>query len=74
MEPLQTKKQKLLVSHSLGQVLALGTACPASLEDLRPVWFGAVPTSLCHPLEREWGLADASSTMSCELLLSSEAR
>lgn len=74
VEPLQTKEPKLLVRCPLGEVLALGTVCPASLKDLRPVWFGAMPTSLCQPLEREWGLADVISTLRCGLLLALEAR
>lgn len=73
-EPLQTKKQKLLVRCSLGDGLALGTACPVSLKDLRPVWFEGLPIGLCQPLERERGLGDATSTLSSVLLLALEVR
>lgn len=61
-EPLQIKRQKLLVRWSLGEGLALGTTCPVSLKDLRPVWFEGLSISLCQLLEREWDLADATRT------------
>jgi len=54
----------LLLSCSSGEVLTSGTACPASLKDLRLVQFGAMPTGPSQPLEREWGLADAISSVS----------
>lgn len=74
VEPLQTKRQKLLVRWSLGEGLSLGTACPVSLKDLRAVWFEGLPIGLCQPLEREWGLAGATSTLSSVLLLALEVR